>query len=69
MLALTQEEVQSLIRKGVIIPPKPVDTASLSTLRGRAWRELNPEKYAAYRAKARAKEKAKEMARKELVMA
>jgi hypothetical protein len=69
MLSLTPGEVQSLIRKGVIIPPKPVDTASISTLRGRAWRELNPEKYAAYRAKAKAKEKSKEMAGKELVMA
>ena len=57
MLSLTPAEVQSLINRGVITPPKPVEY-STSTLRGRAWREANPEKYAAYRAKARAKEKA-----------
>jgi hypothetical protein len=66
MLALTPAEVESLIKRGVIIPPKPVEF-SISTLRGRAWKESNPEKYAAYRAKARAKEKAK--SRGELVSA
>lgn len=62
MLSLTPEELRSLINRGLITPPKPVEL-SLSTLRNRAWRECNPDRYAEYRAKA------KEKSKKEQVMA